>query len=137
MTNTDKVTNKVLEIIDQLQGVAGDAAHQAVNHLPDAVNLGLATIRVDGVSDFIYGLVAATIFYISYRFAKWGFIKSRETDFEDGCAGLAMIFGFIFAFFAGVLTASLLFDVWTYTKIFEPKIYLAHKVVEKVLDTKR
>jgi heme/copper-type cytochrome/quinol oxidase subunit 2 len=143
MSNVDKVINKTLEIITQLQSVATDATHSAINYLPDAVNLGLTAVRVDGVNDILMGLFCALCVFVLAKLFKLASVRAdagteQYNDSMIDCvyAPISLIvipmIGIIFLF----ISASNLLSAWTYVKIFEPKVYLAHKVVEKVLEKK-
>jgi hypothetical protein len=129
-TSTEVLTDKFLEIINQLQTTVSA-------HGQEAVNLALASIQIDALGNIISGIVASFGVYFLYRFGKWIFRQTKEE--ESSLCDQDEIF-YIYSIIAGlgsialfICSLILLFDIWNYVAIINPKLYLAHTIVDHVL----
>lgn len=110
MTNTDALTGKLLEVINQVQG--GVSAHSA-----EAASLVMTSTRIDGIC----WLVAIFIAFVLSSYLTYYFIKSKD---EDGTVYGGVLLSLCFLF---------LIYPWNWIQVFDPKLYLAHEIIGKVL----
>ena len=112
MNNTDALTGKLLEIINQVQGAV--SAHSA-----DAVSLVLTSTRIDGVFWIISLLVSFLISsYVIYLFAS-------DSNDNEGA--------FLIALIAAIISFLCLIYPWNWIQVFDPKLYLAHQIINSFL----
>lgn len=110
----------------RLGDIATNLQRFVESHSGQAWDVLLAATRMDGVSALVGGLVAASfslgLLRLTRHFAK------KAKDGEELWFGAAVFTG-IGAFIATVIAALCIFDPWTWTAIFAPELYLAHKVI--------
>lgn len=121
MTNTDALTGKLLQVVDQVQDTV--SAHGA-----EAVNLMLTTVSIDGAIKlgmvFILLIIAAFVGSLSFKCLNTN-IGKKSTDTD--C--------FVFLLALVVITISFIYLIypWSWIHAFNPKLYLAHQIIGKVL----
>jgi hypothetical protein len=126
MQVTDQLASKLLDIINQVQ--AGIVAHA-----PDALNIVLQTVRIDAISRFIYAsCLLLGVVILSGIFVRINKKKDKDGDMREGVAVYCVLAGFFGTVFI-ILAFSQLFNVWQYVAIANPKLYLAHQIVQKVM----
>jgi hypothetical protein len=122
---------KLVEVITQLQSVVKDNA-------ADAVNLGLATIKINGIEHVIIGIIFL-LFSISGAFLakkvyKWwceAAEKSKDHYFDGFEYGAGMIGTVAITAILFIIFCCNIFNIWTYVAIFQPKLWLAHQILAK------
>jgi hypothetical protein len=137
MTATDQLTQKLLDIINQLQ-----AATMA--HASDAMNIALASIQVDCAKNFLISLVSGLFLIIMLKifFKIKARIDSDEEsekpsyecltwDSEEVISSLVVIG--ILSFIAIIFFIATIIDIWSWVGLFNPKLYLAHEIIQKVI----
>lgn len=137
MTATDQLTGKLLEIINQVQA-------SVIAHAPDAINLILAAVQQDGISNILPGIIALVLLmicvYTGIKFyKKWD--KANELDKqkhrydrEDNFPLLIpMVPACLIGFICFLFMFPSIFSYWNYVEIFNPKVYLAHEIIQKVV----
>lgn len=122
---TDLITDKALEIVNTLQNTL-------MTHGGEAVQLGLATVRITCISylmsSFIAMIGGVLLFVASGNFYK----KYKKDKFDDTNITLSIICFLIGCLF--ILPAIGGFGyIWNWVGIFDPKLYLAHQVIGKVV----
>lgn len=136
-TSTELLTNKFLEIINQLQTTV-------TAHGQEAVNLALAAIQQDGFSSLfdgsLFAIIAIICAIISRYFYKNWVTRSVEEKKKQYCdrEDVSHLFAFMsipafigaLAFIVVLLTFGC---YWNYVEIFNPKVYLAHEIIQHVL----
>jgi hypothetical protein len=133
MTTTDQLTNKLLEIITQIQ--QGVVAHGA-----DAVNLTLQAVSYDGICKLLLCvplLIVIILSILAFKKISKEIKKIKDNskhmyDDTDGCEMLRF-FAAAVAVFGTALLLVMTFNFWNYVQIFNPKLYLAHEIIEKVM----
>lgn len=115
MTNTDALTGKLLEIINQVQDTVS-------SHSDQAINLVLTSTQIDGICwllcCFFVTIIGILLVYLDIKY----FSEHDHTDFTL----LLLLIPFV---------AFLLFIYpWNWIQVFNPKLYLAHEIIGKVLD---
>lgn len=138
-TSTELLTNKFLEIINQLQTTVSA-------HGQEAINLALSSIQVDALGYILQTIVCFIYAFVIYKIGRFIFrkkdvIDKKDEDYiyseeaewqEGGKIAYAVIFGgsALVALLNGFIN---LCDIWNYFALVNPKLYLAHVIVVKVL----
>jgi hypothetical protein len=127
MSDTNALSNKLLEIINQVQaGIVAKA--------PDAINLVLQEARIDAIGHFLGAAGCLLTLYVFWRiFCKVKNIKDEYGYIEVGAIVYMVISGAISVLLAGFVIC-VLFDIWNYVAIINPKLYLAHQLIENILN---
>lgn len=120
VTPTDLMYNKLLEIINQIQS-------QIVNHSQDTFILMTQSICLDGIGNIIAGMICMFFGFLSIKF-----LLSSYKEPYKGENKLITIMSII-AIPATIFTGLLNLSYWNWIKIFNPKIYLVHEIMNKVL----
>ncbi len=130
----DALTQKVVEILTQLQGAAGKAVEMAGKAAPQVAEYAIKTKVYEGIatlmqggSSLLFALITLTVMY-----------RKRKTIVEafddDSPAVVIATFAFgiasFIAFCAGTAT---LCNAWNWVAVFDPKIALAHDIVQRVM----
>jgi hypothetical protein len=126
VTPTDQVASKLLEIINQIQ--AG-----VVAHAPEAANLALQAVSYDGWYSLIIGFswlaLSLILYYIAKRYVYYIKNCEKKNESDEIALGLLVCAIVIILIFAAIE----LFDFWNWVQAFNPKLYLAHEIIQKVL----
>ena len=126
---SDVIENKVVSMLDALQNGAVEIGNQLVKYTPDVIQAALGVTMITGIQELVYGVIWLGLFIYFYRY--WssnkfsGFDAPTIQDAKLGGAGLMSIISIMV-----VLTQ--LGNVWNYVAIVNPKLYIAHEIVEKV-----
>jgi riboflavin transporter FmnP len=123
MTNTDALTGKLLQVINQVQ--AG-----IISKTPEAVTLVLQQTQVNAIGNILSCIAGIILIYIFWKvYLKIKGIKDEYDDINIGVTIYIAATGVLSTIFIiGIF--STLFDIWTYIN---PKLYLAHQIIGKVL----
>jgi hypothetical protein len=124
------LTNKLVEIVTQIQ--QGVIAHGA-----DAMNLVLQSIKIGALGNFLAAIGSIVGVYIIYKIYPY-IRKLKSEDPYDMTLNdfLYWLYCACSAVFTVIVTIGVFcqfFDVWQYIAIFNPKLYLAHEIIEKVM----
>jgi len=132
---SDKLEAKALELVDQL---SAKLATLATQYGPEVVDAGLAVARLDAAQKLIAGAACAVVTVVAGRFAARkgipAFAQARvsECGWSDSKC-LWFWFGsaapLALATAASLAAASRLLSVWTWAGIFDPKLYIAARVL--------
>lgn len=125
----DAIETKVVSMLDALQNGAVEVAGQAVKYAPDVTNAMLDVIRIDNLQSLIWGTVFLLLFILSTIFM---YITTKKCLSGSDWSGWYVL---IFPTFIGSCTglSTTLLYIWTWVGIFQPKLYIAHLLVEKVM----
>lgn len=129
MTATDQLANKLLEIINQVQSTV-------TNHGADAVNLILMSIRIEGIIYFIVSLLPLCFMGCFFIHNMKLYFKVKRNDFEKFKKDKFSMQIDIFApLIVGIIPIILIavFSPFTLIQPFSPKLYLAHEIIQKVI----
>jgi hypothetical protein len=128
----DQITNKVLEIINELEvGIK--------TGIPPAIEMAARIVQIDVVQKIGYCILTLLINAIILFFIRKIYKERREEwkksfgEFNFDMVAFPAIVGGIVSFFVSLITFFILMDPWNYVGLTEPKLYLVHKIVEKVL----
>lgn len=128
----DKVVeNKLVDMLDALQNGVIEIGNQTLKYAPDIQQALLAVVRVDALQHLVYGVVAAIVVKWSYESIKKGCELNKQDKYSVDGAG-HVIAGVMLGVFSLVSVTFTLLDVWCWAGLFDPKIYLAHKLLDKV-----
>ena len=114
----EELGNKALEYLTAFEELAKQYA-------PDVVNAGLTVVQISAFSEIVIGVVLLAVSIGGFFAARWVW-KKTDDEFCAGLAGAA-------ALGAGIASGVHLLSVWTWVGIFNPKLYIAYKLFEKVL----
>lgn len=125
----DKFYDKVSEQVATIGNKLGDLAGQ---YGPDVWKMTEGVIRVNAINEIIIGLgfLAVTITLVKVAYKFWD--KFVKCEYQDPWIIGTVIAGLITPF-TGATTFNYLADVWTWIALFEPKLWLAHKVLLSVI----
>ncbi len=120
MTDTSIITNKLLDIITQIQTAI-------VTHAPDALNLTLQATSIHCISLIVLGfkliLGGALLLYVGYKMLE------SENETLNEWWGCVLLPGIILII-PGIMLAT---SIWSWTGIFNPKLYLANQIIQTVI----
>lgn len=141
-TSAAKAIGKLSDAADQLAAKMVELAQQ---YGPDVIDAGLAVARIEAAQGIVKGVVllavSAVFSFICYKLTKIGFnlmriYKLPETSHGapdgmwqitiGGCAGIV-------AAIIGIASVVVLIDIWNWVGIFEPKLWIAHRLLVGVL----
>ena len=136
MTTTDQLANKLLEIINQIQ-------QGVVAHAPDAMNILLKTVQIDCAQNFlitfISGLFLASMAKIFFKIKKsiendrkLNKSYSERLEWDHGGIIISLLIMAVVSTFALIFFIASIVDVWSWVGLFNPKLYLAHEIIQKV-----
>jgi hypothetical protein len=143
MSKTDeaaaKAIDKASQAADQIAAKMGELAQQ---YGPDVVNAAVEVARFTAAGNILSGAVAASIAFFAFRWGTARGARAAEICRKKGdeyWASMEMPHGFgcIVGFIAGAVCSGIaierLASIWNWVGIFEPKLYIAHRVLEKLL----
>lgn len=141
-TSAAKAIDKLSGAADQLAAKMAELAQQ---YGPEAIDAGLAVARIEAaqgiVKGFVFLIVSAVFSFICYKLTKIGFNLARiyklpETSYSapDGTWQIAVgICAGVLASITGITFVVALSDIWNWVGIFEPKLWIAHRLLDGVL----
>lgn len=127
----DAVQTTVIRMLDALQNGAVEVGHTVVKYTPDVVDAALWITRIDGIQQ-VLSFIFLSALSIPFILAGKKIKKLPSYDI-NGYWGVPSIFYAV----AGLLLLSALnviLNVWIWIEIFEPKLYIAKQIVDKVLN---
>ena len=127
MESTNQLTNKLLEIINQVQ-------NQVSAHAGDAINILLLNTQIDAINNLVIGFLSLGIACITFFFLKkfWiGFQKESSNYTGDEFPYIMGMFlcGLLFLI-SLLLSINYLLDIWNWMALFNPKLALAHSIIQ-------
>lgn len=145
----DKVVDKTSDVIALAADKATDLFTAAAGVLSDAtakygaqvIDAVLWTVRLDGIQSlltaFIWTLVGVWILYMIWG-KKWNFGTSRDPEYlrvinsdNADAIGMASLISLVPIIILSI-SISVLADVWKWTQVFKPEIYLVKKTMDIV-----
>lgn len=136
-----KLEDKAVDMLDQTMQFAGEVSHKlselASTYGEDVIDATLKVVQINGVQTlllaFVY-LVASLIsfWFIIRKMYPWC-IDNNTRRYFDGTQWIAFIIcsGSTVAFFGNSL--SIIFNVWNWIAIFEPKLWIAYKILNAAI----
>jgi hypothetical protein len=146
------ITNATAESKEKpatLEALLTDKASQYINALeeitkqyaPDVVNGALVVVQLSGVGEIAPALLYGLVFPLCVWWFFWFFNQKPKTEtyhekrwdyYEPG----PQIIGGSVIFVGGILwiaAVCIVLDIWNWIRIFEPKLWIAYKILEKLL----
>jgi hypothetical protein len=138
-----KLEDKTVEIMDKAmigaEKLTEKMAELAVQYGPDVVNAGLSVAQYQATQQLIYGTLMCTASLGVMYAAYWLLGYCKRLNEEKGqhepreifsvVSGLYFGLGLVLMAWGGVK----LFNIWNWVGIFEPKLWIAHRILEKAL----
>lgn len=132
-----KIEDKAVDIMDKAmvgaEKLSEKLAQLAEQYGPDVVDAGLAVARVTAAQKLLYGLIAVIGSTAFFWIARYLVRKVRDENWDEffGIGGI-FISGALGLFFAigGLID---LLSIWNWVGVFEPKLWIAHRILEKAL----
>src|SRR5882672_5024564 len=124
------VETKVVEVLDSLQKGVSKLGKEVVKYGPVAVDTTLSVVRINGLANLIPGILSLIIFLIMVLLGVHCFPLKEDS----GSFVLGLIISIIGGFISGCFACAVLSDIWIYVQVFNPKLYIAKELVEKILD---
>ncbi len=127
------IEQKVVEILDAAQQGAVKVGETIIQYSPDVANAFLAIVRIEGLAKLIPSiliLVACCVFYRSFiRMWKWALSRYHYSIDRHlfACIASAIICVFVIHALFCIL------NIWNWVAIFEPKLWLAKQLVDKLI----
>jgi hypothetical protein len=104
-----------------------------IQYAPDVVNASLLVVQLNAIGQILVAfvlLLGTILFWWKLAPTLWKWAEGFDKDMPG-------IFGLLGGGFGSIVTIPLsfiiLFDIWTWVAIFEPKLYIAYKILNKVL----
>jgi len=133
---------KTLELAVNLSQQLFSAASSVVSQYgEDAVNLALWVVRVNALSELMYGVGALITAVISWKIFVWAKVGVMQED--NSCEAEFGFMASCIASFIGILVSGLVvfltfLNIWLYIAVVKPELYLAKQAIDVVLkDTKK
>lgn len=127
---SDALQSKLIGMLDSIKNGEVVIGQETVKYAPDVVNAALNVVRIGAVQQLVYGVIGLVVAVVFFKKAHGNITKSLEDGrFELFLVGVVQGAAVV----VGVVDAYFLVDVWNYVGIFQPKLYIAHKIVEKML----
>lgn len=126
---TAMLETKVVQMLDALQNGATEIGDQVVKYTPDMIQAALGVTIISGIQELIYGLIWFIVFIYVFRYwktHKWTNKEAEQTKLVFSGIGSVICF---------IGTIDQLCDIWNWTAVFYPKLYIAHQIIEKALST--
>lgn len=134
---SDALENKAVEILDKSQAAIASFADKLTEltkqYGPDVAHAALSLARVDAINSLVPHIVAAIAFVLLWRWVSAHIAKTKTNrgeryDFTD-CNPVVLIGGGMAVFISGLIASVGLFNVWAWVGIFEPKLWLAKRIL--------
>lgn len=128
MSDTTDTANKLIDVASQKMDAFGTKLdHLAHQYGPEIMNGALQVARIDALNAAVFEtayliMCVIAIYFVVKLTSKWAFEHAEESD---GWSLLAV--GFFTFVPLGIFFY--LLNVWPYVGIFEPKLWLAHKLL--------
>lgn len=136
------IENKVVSMLDALQNGAIEVGNQVVKYTPDVIEATYGIIKIDNLQHILSAIILGAVCIIGYNIAANGFNREakwrKEKERDIGWQGVGYFYGCVSIAISTLLFLRILYligDIWTWIGIFNPKLYIAHEIIEKVLGT--
>lgn len=131
---TTAIMTQLAKIMDSIQNGVVTVAGQAIKYTPDVMDAALMVIRIDNIQQliksFVFLVLGIILIYVLYKQA----IMYRKSDYY-GKDSISM-----WIFFTAIPACIInptgligILNIWTWVGIFQPKLYIAHLLMEKVM----
>lgn len=129
---TDKIEQKVVDILDALQSGAVEIGGKVVKYAPDIADTVLLVTRVNGIQTLFSSLVFGVLLGVcSVKLWAWAAKEKKEDKWSTPADGIYFLSGF--SLLLSALSFAQLIRVWTWVQVFEPKLYIAKQIIDSAL----
>lgn len=126
---SDAIETKILSMLDALQNGVITVAGQTIKYAPDVMQAALSVTVINGVQDLMFSIIFLLALIIFVFILIFGIKQVKLNQFNDGWQA----FGVVGCFFSSVCFLISICNVWMWVEIFNPKLYIAHQIVQQVL----
>lgn len=114
---------KVVELIGQFQSLAAPG-----------LDLAIRIVRVEAISDLVFGAIGALVTVLTIRIAKGRYRSHMAEHQGDDLIDVPHIVlpAALIIIFAAAYAGHGLLNVWNWVALFDPELALAHKLITKV-----
>lgn len=124
----DKLGDKALAYLNAFEELAKQ-------YTPTIIDAALKVVQINGLQTLIIGFSLVLLFIIYFVFAILTAKKMKKANPHidmEGYTLLALIVGTV-PFALGATGAQKVLNIWNWVAIFEPKLYIAYRIFEKML----
>jgi hypothetical protein len=123
----DRLGDKALEYLNALEQITKQYA-------PDVVDAAMGVVQISAAGTLIKAFAICLGIFLFWRFAAKPLTRIYNNSPEwDLPAGAALVAGAIASGIGAIIAVVLLLNIWVWTALFNPKLYLAYKLLGKVL----
>lgn len=112
--------------LTRLDGYADSLEELTKQYAPEVVDASLMVVQINGIQSLLLGLLLSIITYCLYKAIRL-IIKHEHAE-----EGAAILVAFVLFTLGGA--GFYLFNIWNWVAIFEPKLYIAKEVLDKVIN---
>lgn len=129
-----KVEDKAVEVIDKVanavDAMTAKLATLAEKYGPEAIDAGLSVVRIKGASELIVGAAGIAVSVGAAGLARWAITRlgKAEPIDQDGY-GFVAVASFFAMVGSAVFSLHRLLDIWNWVAVFEPKLWIAKKLL--------
>lgn len=129
---SDAVEAKALDLLDKGGAALGQFADKlgdlAKQYGPDVVNGALEIARIDALSQLVPSILfLAVLAYFGGNATQY--LRKLFDEGDDALAIPLLVVGGIITAVLGLCAIATVCDVWVWVGVFEPKLYLAKKIL--------
>jgi hypothetical protein len=126
-TVADKLGDKALEYLNALEQITKQYA-------PDVLDAAMGVVQMQAAGNLLTALGICAGIYLFWRFAAKPLTSIYKGNYDwDIPAGAALVAGSVGSGIGAIIAVIILLDIWVWTALFNPKLYLAYKLLGKVL----
>jgi len=125
---TNDLENKLVTMLDAIQNGAVEIGGAMVKYSPDIADALLTVVRLDCVASIFYPAVWLLLLSVCGLFLSKHWNASWEAS--DGAINIVAL---IFLLIGFVIAGLFFLNFWSWVGVFEPKLYVAHMLVKKVM----
>lgn len=97
----------------------------------DVLDTILAVVQITGIQQLVFGVITLLVFVALNGFAYFLWTKKMKHPDEDWDVGA--LFMHLISAFPFLHACIVLFNIWNWVAVFNPKLYLAYKIFSKLL----
>lgn len=125
------VQHKVVSMLDALQNGAVIVGNQVVKYTPDVINAALDIVRINGLQQALHCLLSLVVLITACNISKKQYPIANFNTGND--SAMFCIVSWFFILISSIIISIIAFDVWNWVMIFEPKLYIAKEIIDKVM----
>lgn len=130
--SADKIIDVVTAKLDAIQNGLSELGKM---YGPDVINAAINVSRIEALQGAAMWLIfMAIVVWIPFYPLKWlhKWKLSAKTYYSDG-EGEQIVYGLsIVGYILILLVLFVMFDIWNFIGVVNPKLYIAHQIMEKI-----